>query len=52
MVAGTEGVVELEDEDADVAVGEAGEEAGDVGALVDALRGLGEGWRGAEIQDL
>lgn len=49
MVAGTEGVVELEDEDADIAVGEAGEEAGDVGALVDALRGLGEGWRGAEI---
>lgn len=45
-------MVKLEDEGSDVAVGEAGEEACDVGAFVDALRGFGECWRGAEVQDL
>lgn len=45
VVAGHEGMVELEEEDADVAVSEGCEEAGDVGALVDALDGGGEGVR-------
>lgn len=45
LIARAEGMCELEDKGTNVAVGEAGEEAGDVGALVDALGGLGEGGR-------
>ena len=42
-MAGYKSVVELEEEDADIAIGERREEAGDVWPLVDALYGGGEG---------
>lgn len=48
-MARTDRAVELEEKDADVFVGEAGEEVGDVFGFVDAFCGRSEGWGGVGV---